>query len=64
MPLTCNQCRAEISGNYPVHSVDGFALCDLCADMLKAVASRVHFVRAQCEYVIETARKRMMLRGE
>lgn len=64
MTMSCNNCRVPLSGDHPVHNVNGFAICDLCMDLLMAAARRAWFVTAQLEYETQQAWRRMMLRGD
>jgi len=62
--MSCNNCRVPLSGVHPIHNVNGFALCDLCMDLLMTPARRAWFVTAQLEHEMHRAYRRAMLGGD
>lgn len=64
MAMSCNNCRVKLSGKNPIHTdVNGFVFCDLCADLVKTVQTRMWFVQAHLDHAMEEARKRANLHG-
>jgi len=64
MAMACKNCRAELSGKYPTHLVQGSVYCDLCFDLLWTILSSVYLLRAHNEFVREKIRRRARLFGD